>query len=333
MTLRLKEIELVPDDPVSERWVAVHNVASRDAWGADAQQVSVAEIIDIAPRRAQVRRSFGIWLGEDDSAPVAAAQTIRHTRDNTETGGLWLSVDPAHRRRGFGTLLLEHCEQVLRAEGCTRVHDNTESPVEYGDAATEFALARGYRITQVALRQDLSLPVDDATLAAFTPELDPSAYIIETSVDGLPEEWLEDRAVLSRRMSTDAPTGAIDLDEEDWDADRVRRLWNTPSGIWAVESVARDVESDRLVGFTDIVVRPSMPEAAIQTDTLVLREHRGHALGLAMKVANLRALQREKPGVRSIRTWNADTNAHMIAINRRMGFQVVGWSKEWAKDL
>ena len=116
-------------------------------------------------------------------------------------------------------------------------------------------------------------------------------------MDRLPEEWLEDRALLARRMSTDAPMGDIDLDEQEWDADRVRQLWNTPSPIWAVESVVRHVPSGRLVGFTDIVVRPGSPRLGVQTDTLVLREHRGHALGLAVKVANLRALQREKPEV------------------------------------
>ena len=52
-----------------------------------------------------------------------------------------------------------------------------------------------------------------ATLAALDPGLDPAAYAIETSVDGLPEEWLEDRALLARRMSTDAPSGDIDLDD------------------------------------------------------------------------------------------------------------------------
>ena len=51
-------------------------------------------------------------------------------------------------------------------------------------------------------------------------------------MDRLPEEWLEDRALLARRMSTDAPMGDIDLDEQEWDADRVRQLWNTPSPIW-----------------------------------------------------------------------------------------------------
>jgi hypothetical protein len=93
------------------------------------------------------------------------------------------------------------------------------------------------------------------------------------------------------------------------------------------------VPSGQLVAFTDLLVRPAQPDLPVQSDTLVLREHRGHALGLAVKLANLRALQRERPDVTTVRTWNADTNTHMVAINARMGFSVTGWTREWAKDL
>lgn len=134
-------------------------------------------------------------------------------------------------------------------------------------------------------------------------------------------------------MSTDAPSGDIELDEEDWDAERVRQQWNTPSPVWGVESVARHVPSGRLVAFTDIFVRSGQPDLAVQSDTLVLCEHRGNALGLAVKLANLRALQCERADVRIVRTWNADTNTHMVAINERLGFTVTGWTREWAKDL
>ena len=34
-----------------------------------------------------------------------------------------------------------------------------------------------------------------------------------------------------------------------------------------------------------------------------------------------------------MRTWNAETNAHMLAIHRRLGFRVTGWTREWVKDL
>ncbi len=332
MSLQVKEIELRVGDPASEAWLAVHDAANRAVWGEGAERISVEEILDIAPRRHEVRRTFVVVAAGSD-APVASAQTIRRTRENVETGGVWLSVHPDHQRHGIGTLLLAHCEQSLRDDGCTRIHEHSGSPVENGDAATQFALANGYRQTLADLRQDLPLPVTEGTLTELDPGLDETAYVVETAVDALPEEWLEDRALLARRMSTDAPTGDIDLDEEDWDADRVRRQWNTPSPIWAVETVARHVPSGQLVAFTDLLVRPAQPDLAVQSDTLVLREHRGHALGLAVKLANLRVLQRERPDVTTVRTWNADTNTHMVAINARMGFSVTGWTREWAKDL
>ncbi|HET8987906.1 MAG TPA: GNAT family N-acetyltransferase [Humibacillus sp.] len=346
MSWHIEELTLTVADPLSEQWIEVHNAAARAVWGDGAQVLTVEEVLDIAPRRAEHRRAFALWsgVGDADSTEgtngtrrvgrlVAVAQTIQHERDNTETAGLWLSVHPHHQRRGHGPHLLGHCESLLREAGCTRLHDHSDSPDESGGAATMFALAHGYRLTQTHVCQDLALPLPAGVLAELDPGLHPAEYRVETAVDRLPEEWLEDRALLARWMSTDAPMGDIDLDEQEWDAERVRRLWNTPSPIWAVESVVRLVPSGRLVGFSDIVVRPGSPRLGVQTDTLVLREHRGHALGLAMKVANLLALQREKAEVSVVRTWNADTNVHMIAINERMGFRPTGWSREWAKEL
>ena len=158
-------------------------------------------------------------------------------------------------------------------------------------------------------------------------------YRIEVAIDELPEDWLEDRAYLARRMSTDAPMGEIDLDEEEWDAERVRRQWSSAGSTRAVEAVARHLPTGRLVGYTDLTVRPATPHLAIQADTLVLREHRGHGLGLAMKVAEVRALVQELPRVTEIHTWNARANTPMIAVNRQLGFEERGFTHEWAKDL
>ncbi len=63
----------------------------------------------------------------------------------------------------------------------------------------------------------------------------------------------------------------------------------------------------------------------------MLREHRGHGLGLRLKAANALAVMRDLPMVPSVRTWNADDNVHMLAVNRELGFQVEGYSREWQK--
>jgi len=72
---------------------------------------------------------------------------------------------------------------------------------------------------------------------------------------------------------------------------------------------------------------------AYQWDTLVLPEHRGHRLGLALKVANLRALQAEHPEVTRITTWNAEQNGPMVAVNVELGFEIVERLQEWQGSL
>ena len=49
-------------------------------------------------------------------------------------------------------------------------------------------------------------------------------------------------------------------------------------------------------------------------------QDRGHRLGVAVKVANLRLLQRERPDIVRLTTYIAEVNAHMIGVNEAMGF-------------
>jgi hypothetical protein len=52
-----------------------------------------------------------------------------------------------------------------------------------------------------------------------------------------------------------------------------------------------------------------------------------------MKVANVRALAREYPQARTVSTWNAAENAHMIAVNEAIGFTVTAVSNSWLRQI
>ncbi len=67
--------------------------------------------------------------------------------------------------------------------------------------------------------------------------------------------------------------------------------------------------------------------------TVVHPLHRGHRLGLAVKLANLDFLAEQAPAVRLIVTGNAQTNAPMIAVNDMLGFEVAGVGMFWQKRL
>ena len=76
---------------------------------------------------------------------------------------------------------------------------------------------------------------------------------------------------------------------------------------------------------TELAIGAEAPGQAWQMLTVVHPDHRGHRLGLAIKLANLDALARQaperpvssSPGMPSV-------NAPMIAVNDMMGFEVAG---------
>jgi len=259
---------------------------------------------------------------------------VLRTRENPRVAFLSLAVQPGRRRRGVGSELLRWAEAQAVAHGRSVFIAETEWAAGGTDVSGEtFARRHGYAPAQRVLRSTLPLPVDSAMLAGLGQGS--GDYALETSLDGIPEAWLADRAELQRRMSTDVPLGDLQLEEEDWDADRVRGEYAVLSamGRRVVETVARHVPSGRLVGYTQVQVSPETPTLGYQQDTLVVREHRGHALGLRLKAANTAAVMEHLPALTAIRTWNADDNTHMLAVNQRLGYVVDAHLREWQKVL
>jgi RimJ/RimL family protein N-acetyltransferase len=88
-----------------------------------------------------------------------------------------------------------------------------------------------------------------------------------------------------------------------------------------------------VVAYTDVATTIHEPGRAYQWGTLVRPDVRGHRLGLAVKVANLRLLQAERPDIEQLTTYNAEVNAHMGAVNDRLGFAPVGRLGEFQRRL
>jgi hypothetical protein len=68
-----------------------------------------------------------------------------------------------------------------------------------------------------------------------------------------------------------------------------------------------------------------------QQDTLVLREHRGHRLGMLLKVANLRQLALQFPEQSAVTTFNAEENRFMLDVNEALGFTPMGYEGAWRR--
>jgi GNAT superfamily N-acetyltransferase len=276
---------------------------------------------------------------DGDGRAVGIADLETYRRENPHLARMELRVLPAERRRGVGTALLEAAVARARAGGRTELGGMDESPVrpDFVDTAGPFARQLGFAPAQHMARRELALPRPPGVLEALTDSdaARPSGYSFHTFYDRWPDEWIEDRCVLGRRMSIDVPHGDQALDEETWDEARVRQIEAVlaAQNRGKVSTVARDDASGRLVGYTEIAVPRGASESVWQHDTLVMREHRGHGLGFAMKVATLAPLLSAYPGVRRISTWNALENVHMIAVNEAIGFTLTATSVYWLRQL
>lgn len=334
--LTIVPIDPLSDDPVQrERFtaaIAVHTEVSRTIWGENHTGWTEDEV---RARRRGTTYAFVDRLAEVDGKAVGMTFLAMPYQDNRHLALLMLAVHPDHRRQGVGSALLQDALDEAERRGRTVVQVDTEWVTGGSDEVGEgFAARHGFRPAQTVIRSTMHLPADLRRLQMYADGEgveDAAAFTIESAWDLPPEEWLEDLAELEQRMSTDAPLGETSNEEEAWDAERVadNYRWAADAGRRSLTAVARDLSTGRLVGFTVLQVTSHDPSLAYQQDTLVLREARGHRLGLRLKAAAAGELQDRLPTVARVLTFNADDNTHMLAVNRYLGYRAEGSLRVW----
>ncbi len=186
------------------------------------------------------------------------------------------------------------------------------------------------------MQRELTLPVAAGVLDRLAGEAARAhaAYTLRSWAGPVPDDLLRGWAELTSSLATEAPTGDLDLEPEAVSTEAVREREATIArqGRTKYNTVALDADGV-VVAYTDLATTVHEPGRAYQWGTLVRRDHRGHRLGVAVKVANLRLLERERPDVRRLTTYNAEVNAHMIGVNEAMGFVPVARLGDFQKRL
>ncbi|MFJ6195965.1 GNAT family N-acetyltransferase [Micromonospora sp. NPDC092111] len=277
-------------------------------------------------------------LARLDGLPVGWLALDLPQLDNTDNSTAELVVHPAYRRRGVGRALHAHGVRLLREAGRKRVLAMAVSALPGGPprgaAGGAFAAAMGARPALAEVRRRLDLTrLDqvglDARLAGARDRA--TGYRLVRWRQATPEEYVADIAYLDGRLMTDAPLGEVEWEQENVDADRIRADERALDvrGRRRYHSALRHEASGRLVAWTVIDASPSSTWHAWQQITIVDPEHRGHRLGLHVKIENLRYAQAHEPGLRVIDTWNAAENTQMVAINEALGFRPVDAWTDW----
>ena len=328
-------VETCPDDALFASWCDVWAASQRaDRPGerprAAVEHVALARQL-LAPGGSRDGTHRAALV---DGVVVGALRLLLPLRDNPTVAVVDLAVAPDARRRGTGTALLEEAVRTARERGRSELLTEVDEP---GPATPGrlFAQRHGWTCDLVETRRDLALPLDEERLRSLEQDARraSSGYALVTWRDRTPDELLDDRALLERRMTTDAPHGDLPVEEEDWDAGRVREYEQMHAERGRTVLSAGAVRDGRLVAFTDLHLPADAPEHAHQGGTLVLREHRGHRLGSLVKAAVLRQVLADFPAVRTITTYNADSNVAMVAVNEALGFVPAGALSSWSVRL
>lgn len=333
--------ELDVADPGHEaalhRWWQVADAVDRDGrpWSWYLTWESLLQTFR-TPTAAWTRTVLAAY---DGGELVGGAHLQLPQLDNLHVAHVWVFVAPGRRRQGTGSMLLDRALAEATAQhrdtllGAVTVPQGHEPGAVPGFA---FAERHGFRAGISEGQKLLDLPATEPIWDALAAEAAPHHrdYRLVTWVDVQPAELVDGYCALNEAFNEEAPTGDLDVEKEVWDEARVRDRERVFRETGRHEVATAAVASDGTVaGLTEIMLSEFSPERALQGGTIVSPGHRGHRLGLAMKVANQRALRERFPAVRRVITGNADVNVHMNAVNDRLGFREVELSVEMQRKL
>ena len=236
------------------------------------------------------------------------------------------------RRRGTGTKLLAHMARESGRAGRKLLM----SAARVGGAGDAFAGATG---GSAGLRDVRRVLLVDAGLWERLPGLRASAephaagYALRSWLGATPDD-LVDGICATYNALGDAPHDES-FEPETWDRERLRKSEErvVAQGTRKYSIAATAAGTGGVVAVTQAAVDPLLPEWCSQKITAVVRRHRGHRLGLLVKVAMLELLAAREPQLRYVTTVNAEPNDHMIAVNEQLGFRVSDYFQFWEHDV
>lgn len=251
------------------------------------------------------------WVAEVGGRVAGYVETYLHPF-NGDLGHAYVNVEvaAAHGGRGIGAALFEHGEAYARTldpKLLVTAFTENDDGVRFAEQRG-LSLARAEQIAVVDPRNARETPPDGVDLRTAR-DIDPhDLYVVdEASVRDMPalgeiaelqyDEW--------RTQVLDHPLFTLD-------GTFVAYVDGEPA---ACSMLTVDEESGRSTNFY----------------TGTIPAFRGRGLGRAVKLASVRWAAAR--GVSLMATTNDETNAPMLAINRRLGYRPAGRRVEYAKDV
>ena len=275
-----------------------NGVFSREAW---------LHRVRTIPERAQQAG----WVAVDGDKVVGNGWAFRTFFSEGSTSAQCnVTVRTSHRRRGVGSALFERVLAHLETLGVTSVLAGFPE----SDASVAFATERGFRQERAEAESVLDpRTVDERP----SPDVD-----LRAVADIDPHLAYEADIAATRDMPSTETIDEIPYDE--WVGHVLEYPFFSAEGSFVamVDGVAAAVS---------LLIADEESGRGSNMFTGTQRAYRGRGLGLAVKLASI--AWANEHGITQIATRNDETNAPMLAINRRLGYIPAGRRVEWLREL
>ena len=215
--------------------------------------------------------------------------------------------------------LLAHAVEFCLGHGRTRLAVGLPN----GLSAEDYAPIRTGRLTYTAVRSVLDLRSVDRE--QFTAWAEPSGknkqYRLVRWIDHCPDEFVDAFLVAMTAME-DAPQEEMAIEHLKPELELLRGMEDHSRRYGVRRYATAAVDADGVIaGYTMFTEYPEEPRALDIWDTGVAREHRGRGLGLRLKADSTLWMLQDCPGADYVHTYNNQSNEHMLAVNRRLGYR------------
>jgi GNAT superfamily N-acetyltransferase len=271
----------------------------------------------------------------DGREMVGAGLLTRSLQDNLHSAMAFAWTRPDRTREGIGRALVGELEVIAAGDRRTTMQSEAHLPPGGSAAPEEFARAMGY---DVASRESIK----ELTLADYTARRDALAREV-TAADGYriitfdtvcPDEHLDSFGRLLGMLMSEVPLGELDHEASEWSPERIRSAEQRNLDIGRHVQTAMAIAQDgQVAGVSDVRVDDSDPAYGQVGITIVDPAHRGHRLGLALKLATHDLAVATYPELVSVDTSNAEVNTWMNAVNEALGYRTIETLLELQKKL
>lgn len=267
-------------------------------------------------------------VNRDDPSEFVAWLRCSHYREdsasypgNEEIIWIHLTVHENHRRKGIARMLIKKACEYAANHNKTQFLGNLLNP-----AARELLRKIGGKEAFASRVSHLIMNDVDWELIAQWVKEGPQRSP-DTSLEfhlTIPDSILEEYCTVYTEVSNQAPREELAVGDqifvpEEW---KEREEKVREKGLTWITALVKE-QNGEISGFTDVGYDPTTPTMLYQYLTGVQEKFRGRGLGKWLKGAMLLKIRDEFPEVEVVSTENATSNAPMLAINERMGFQLI----------